>query len=269
MATLTSSPAIGYQNLADGRTITASSSATGYAASRLANPLLSQPWKSVSGVLTSVTVDVDLGSAQSFDLVGLIGVNFQDAHTRRWRNGEDSTFAAHEHQSGASAASGFDLTYPSLLSDIPTWGRNLVYLPGSTQSSRYGRFDLNDSGNPDNLLLARVLWVGPIWQAATGMQWEWELMDDIVGMVGVERGIREWKLAYQVTTEVEARALRSVLRNKLRSGRYYIVPHPTDTATFINEAVYATLKQPARILPQPTAPRTYSVEMIFREIEGD
>lgn len=268
MADLLSSPAIAYLNLADGRTITASSSAAGYPASRLSNSLLSESWRSVTAALTSITIDADLGSSQDIDIAALVGVNLEDDHTRRLQLDDSATFATVPNDHDSTLGSGFDVTLGALMEDHPSHGRNLIYFPGETINSRYARFTLNDTGNPDNHLRASVLWAGPVWQAETGMQWDWELVDDIVGSPGVEAPVREWKLAYKLLTEAEARELRSILRNKLRSGRYLIVPHPTDTTTLIHEAIYATLSTPARILPQPTYPRTYSVEMVFRETIG-
>jgi hypothetical protein len=267
MATLTSSPAIGYSNLADGATITASSAAAGFPGSRLSNALLSSSWRSANAALTGVTVDVDLGSARDFDVAALVGVNFQDGHTRRWRNGESSTFASHEHESGGAAAAGFDTTYPALLDDAPSSGRNLIYCPGTTQNSRYGRFDLNDSGNPDNYLKSSVYWVGPVWQSTIGMDPASEPLEVWSGSPGVERCLRGWAITWNWLTEAESRALLSVLRSKLRTGRYLVVPRPTTAATFLNEALYCTVLESPRRQIQPTVPLSWSVTVSFVEVE--
>jgi hypothetical protein len=86
----------------------------------------------------------------------------------------------------------------------------------------------------------------------------------------LEVTVREWKLVYKLLTQAEAVAIRSVLRSKMRSGRYLIVPHPLETKTFLEEAIYATMVGGYRILPQPVASaRSFSLEMTFRELIGD
>jgi hypothetical protein len=268
VATLLSTPAIGYVNLADSRTITVSSAATGYPGTRLSNPLLSESWRTAAGTLASVTVDVDLGAAQDIDVAALVGVNLDDDATRRLQLDSESTFGApNTHDSGTGDA--FDVsTYPSLLDDSPAHGRNLIYFPGSTQSARYARFTLSDSGNADNYLKASVLWVGPVWQDVTGMQYGWSLVDELVGKPGLEQSRRVWKLAYEYVTWAEARALRSILRNILRHKRVLVVPHPTQEETFVDEAVYATVRGEAAVRPQPTRPVSFSVEVEFVEVLG-
>lgn len=261
MATLIDAPAIGYVNRAAGKAITATNATTGYPESNLATPLLSQPWRSTT--LTSVNVDVDLGSSLDIDVMALVGFNGEDDATKSPVTSEASNYTSPEHNPGSSNA--FDVTDPVLLSDTPTYGRDLIHFPGSTLNSRYVRFTLNDSGNPDAYLKASVYWAGPVWQQPGGMAVSSEPLEMFVGSPGVERAVRGWRITLEFLTDAESRALLSALRNKLRSGRYLLVPRPLSPATFLNEAIYCTLGEAPQRRVQPTSPITWDITMTFWE----
>lgn len=126
--------AIAYNNYALGGTVTASSSATGYAASSLTKSgLYSQVWRSVTSTVTNVTLTADLGSSKDIDLLGLLGFNGSNAATVRLQAGESSTMATTEYDT-TSAVSAFDttLTDPTMPTGrplYPSFGRHLLYLP--------------------------------------------------------------------------------------------------------------------------------------------
>lgn len=263
MPTLTSAPAIGYVNRASGKTITATSAATGYVASNLSNARMGSSWRSTA--LTAQDLIADLTTAQDLDVLALLGFNGEDDAQARWRTSEASNLSSPEHDSGTISA--FDTTYTAKLDDSPVYGRHAVHFPGTTKNSRYAGITVTDAGHPAGYQKGSVFWAGPIWQPPEGLDYESELADVFVGEPGVERYLREWSLQFKTLSEAEARELRSILRNKLRSSRYLIVPRPTLTPTFINEAIYATCTEQARILPMPTYPIRYSVQVTFREVE--
>lgn len=262
MATLTSAPAICYVNRVSGKTITATTAATGYAASNLNNSRMFSSWRSTA--LTAQDLIADLATAQDIDVIALLGYNGTDTATSRFRTSEASNLGSPEYDSGT--ISSFDTTYTAKLDDSPVYNRHTIKFPGTTYNSRYVGVTVTDASG-SSYQKGSVVWAGPVWQPPYGMDFSSEPSTEFVGAPGIERYIRTWKLTLRGLSEAEARELESILRNKLRSGRYLIVPRPTTTATFINEALYATLVEPAKRRAMPTNPIRWSVDVAFREVE--
>lgn len=265
MAILTKAPAICYLNQAAEKTITVSSAATGYPGSNLSLSGMTPVWRSVAGVLTSVTVDVDLASARDIDVVALLGFNGQDSATKTPILSEASNFTSPEYAPGSSSA--YNVTYAPLLSDIPITGRNLIHFTGQTYNSRYARLSLSDSGNSDNYLKASVLWVGPVWQPPSGMDIGSEPMLHFSGVPGAQRVLSGWKLSMLGLSEAESRALISILKVKLSAGRFLLVPHPLDSKTFLHEAIYCTRVGDIKRNIMPKAQAHWQVDIEFKEVE--
>jgi hypothetical protein len=264
MATLTSAPAIGYVNRASGKTITATSSATGYPVANLNNARMSSSWRSTA--LTATDLIADLATAQDVDVIGLLGYNGEDDADARFRTSESSNLATPEYDSGTIDA--WDATtHAALLSDTPVYGRPSINFPSATVNSRYVGITVTDAGNADGYQKGSVFWAGPVWQPPSGMAWSSQPLHTFVGLPGVERVINGWEMVFNYLSEAQSRQLLSVLRNKLRSGRYLIVPRPLDDTTFLHEAIYATLVEDPVRRPQPTYPPTWSVELKFMEVE--
>lgn len=143
--------AIAYNNYGLGGTVTASSTASGYAASALTkSTLYNQVWRSVTSTVTNVTLTLDMGSAKDIDLLGLLGFNGSNEATVRLQAGESSTMASTEYDT-TSAVNVFDttLTDPTMPSGkplYPSFGRHLLYLP------QYG-------ASPGNVTQTRASWV--------------------------------------------------------------------------------------------------------------
>lgn len=274
MPLLTSSPAIAYLNLAKGKTITVSSANASFPGSNLSNSLLSgdgATWRSGNGVLTGVTVDADLESSQDVDIVALLGTNLTDSATRTPLSSEASNFSSPEYNPSSGPA--FDLTYSSIISDIPDYGRHLIVLPGQTYNSRYWRFTLNDSGNPYNYLKAAVFWIGPIYQFnqawtsdPQGLDSSSEPTFEFIGSPGIEKSLEGWKLVIKGLSEKSSRKILSIVKNKLRTGRLVVIPHPTDTKTFIHEIMYCTIVGFRRNLI-PGVSLFWQVEIEFQNVE--
>jgi hypothetical protein len=263
MATLTSAPAIGYVNRASGKTITATTAATGYPASNLNNSRLSSSWRSTA--LTAQDLIADLTTSQDIDVLALIGYNGEDDAQARFRTSEASNLSSPEYDSGTISA--YDVTYAAKLSDTPVWGRHTINFPGTTKNSRYAGITVTDAGNPDTYQKGSVFWAGPVWQPPKAMAFDSEPTFEPVGSPGVERAILGWRMVLRFLTEQDSRELLSILRNKLRSGRYLIVPRPLETKTFLHEAIYATLASGPKRTPLPTFPVKWQVEIEFREVE--
>lgn len=270
MATLTGSIAIGWVNRASGKTVTATTAATGYPASNLSTALMSTKWRGATGSLTAQNVDVDLGSSLDIDVIALVGFNGEDDATRSPKTAENSGFSPTEHDPGSGNA--WDATTnQALANDTPVFGRNLIYLPGSTLNSRYVRLVLNDSGNPDNRLSASVYWVGPLWQPANSFRIEedaYKLIYEPVGTPGIERYLRVLEVELHTLTEAEARQIASVCAERLRSKRLLVIPRPTHPENFLSEVIYCTLVELPTLSAIPIATGLrWKVSLQFREVE--
>lgn len=270
MATLTSSFAIGYVNRASGKTITATTAATGYPASNLNTSRLSLSWRSTAGSLTSQNVDVDLTSAQDIDIIALIGTNLSDTATRSPVTSEASNYSSPEYNPGSGNV--FNLSYPDLVSGTRRYGRNLIVLPGSTLNSRYVRVTLNNSGNADNRLQARVYWVGPLWQPliSFGMrEGSFVVRLEPVGDPGMERALTIMDVFFDVLGEAEGKALQSICADRLRSKRLLVIPRPDQPATWQGEALYCTLQGLPKLTgwPQGGGLIFWKVQLTFKECE--
>ena len=270
MSTLTSSFAIGYINLASGKTVTATTSATGYPASNLNTSRLSSSHRTTAGSLTSQNIDIDLTSSQAVDVIALIGGNWTDAATRSPVLSNASNFTSPLYNPGSGNV--FNLSYPDLATVTYRYGRNLIILPGQTYSPRYARVSLNNSGHPSNYLSSRVYWVGPLWQP----QYSFGMKDgsftrrlEPVGDPGIEKFLAYLDVSLDVLSEAEGNALRSIILAKLRTGRLLVIPRPDQPATWQSEALYCTLAGGVKLTnwPQGRGEQRWKVQMTFKECE--
>ena len=270
MATLTSSFAIGYVNYAAGKTITCSSRTTGYPDSNLNTSRLSTSWRSGAGSLTTQNVDVDLSSSLAIDVVALIGGNLTDAATRSPVLSNASNFTSPLYNPGSGNV--FNLSYPDLATVSYRYGRNLIILPGQTYSPRYVRVTLNDSGNTNNYLSARVYWAGPLWQPGISFpkrEGSFVLRLEPVGEPGIERVLTYMDVSFDVLSETEGRALRSIVMERLRTKRLLVIPRPDQPATWQAEALYCTLVGGVKLTnwPQGRGEQRWKVQLTFKECE--
>lgn len=270
MAILTSSFAISYVNRAAGKTVTATTAASGYPASNLSSSRLSSSHRTTDGSLTSQNIDVDLGSSLAVDVVALIGTNLTDSATLSPVLSNNSNFTSPLYSPGSGSV--FDLTYPDLATVIYPYGRNLIVLPGQTYSPRYVRITLNNSGHPSNYLSSRVYWVGPLWQP----QYSFGMKDgsfvrryEPVGVPGLERFLTFMDVTLDVLSEVEGNALRSIILERLRTRRLLVIPRPGEAATWQAEALYCTLAGGVRLTnwPQGGGQQIWKVQLTFKECE--
>lgn len=245
MATLAGAIAFCYVNRASGKTITATTAATGYPASNLNNARMSSSWRSTA--LTGQRIVADLTTAQDIDVVALIGYNGEDDSTCTVKTSEASDLSAHEYTSGSITP--LDATtYPVLsgASDTPRYGRNLIHFTGATKNSRYVGFDtLDDSGNADGFLRGRVLWAGPAWQPSDSFDLTGEKFRrrrELVGPPGMQRYVTYIDVEFFAMSEGEARKLEGIAGARLSTGRLLVVPRPLSVSTFLYEALYCTLE---------------------------
>lgn len=272
MSTLINSLAIGYINRADGKTITATTAAGGYAAINLSNAAMFDPtWRTTTSSLTSQTIIADLSAATDIDVIALLGFNGEDDATCQIKTSEVSNLTSPEHDS--TLINAFDpTTYPNLLNDSPRYGRHIVHFPGTTKNSRYAGITLNDTGNPATYLKASVFWAGPIWQPAlsfAGVRDSYRKREEIIGEPGLQRFIRILEIDLYFITESEARKLASIARFKLHSGRLLVVPRPKEPAKFLDEAIYCTLVDSLTrsVIPLDGSELYWRTTLVFKEVE--
>lgn len=267
---LTSSFAVCYNNLALSKTITATTSATGYPASNLSQARLSTSHRTTAGSLTTQNIDLDLSSSQAIDVIALIGTNLTDAATRTPILSNASNFTSPLYAPGSGNV--FNLSYPDVVTVSYRYGRNLIILPSQTYSPRYVRVTLNNSGNPSNYLSSRIYWVGPLWQP----QISFSLKDgsfkkrlEFIGDPGLEKFLTVLEVSLDALTEAEGEALRSICAAKMRTGRLLVIPRPDQPATWQGEAVYCTLQGPPTLTawPQGGGEMRWKVQLTFRECE--
>lgn len=267
---LTSSFAVCYQNLALSGTVTATTSATGYPASNLSLPRLSASHRTTDGSLVSQNIDVDLNSSQTVDIAALIGVNHTDSAARALTLSNNSDFSSPLYSSGSGSA--FDVSYPDLASVTYRYGRNLIAFPGQSYSPQYVRLALNDFGNPSNYLSSRVYWVGPVWQPQISFSMKegsFKRRFEFVGDPGLERVISYLDVSLDALTEAEGAALRSIILERARTRRLFVIPRPDQPATWQGEALYCTLQGAPALTawPQGGGLIYWKVQMTFKECE--
>lgn len=258
---LTGAPAIGYLNLADGVAL-GGFGASGYPFSNLSNPRMSSSWRSVSDV-SDVAVSVDLGAVVDIDVVALIGDNLTLDGTEETELDNEDDFPSPHYAPGPRDA--HDSTHAAILTPYAPQGNIIAHVLADTVAARYARMTLDDTGNSDGYLSARVLWVGPVWQPELGIDAESVRELVFVGSPGMERALIQWRLVFHMQNRTKAHELESILLNKLRSGRYLIIPHPDRPETFLWEAIYATMVGAPKVVPQALYPY-WTTEVTFLEV---
>jgi hypothetical protein len=91
-------------------------------------------WRSAAGALTP-TIDVDLGSAKTYDYVGLFNHNFTSAATIQIKGADDAAFTV------------------NVVTDTLTYnGNNLRGFLAAPRQKRYVRAYIQDAANPSNYI---------------------------------------------------------------------------------------------------------------------
>jgi hypothetical protein len=272
MPTLVNRLAIGYQNLASGKVISATTQEVGYLSSNLSNSRLAGPlgrWRSTDLSLTNQDIDIDLAAVEDFDVIALIGTNLEDDATRRIYTDDASNFASPDHDSNnEDDGDVFDLTTSPIIDGRDGWpvvGRHLVYFPGMTLSNRYVRVRLSDAGNADNYLRASVAWVSKILQLPFDFEWEaGPYMVD--GEPGMERVLRTHQFISKGITTAQKVLLESLFYILKRSGRCLIIPRPLQKETWQHESLYGTFKDAPRSTRMLSSDELWQVTFGFVEV---
>jgi hypothetical protein len=121
-------------------------------------------WQSTN--LTSVSLELDAGSALPFTLVALLYSNLTLAATWRIRSADTqgNLTAAPDYDSGSvtAVAVGADTTWPRR--------HAVLWLDAAAETNRWVRIDLTDASNPDGFFRAGRLIVANAWQPSHNMQ---------------------------------------------------------------------------------------------------
>lgn len=267
MTTLTNALAIGYNNLASGKTITATTSATGFAALNLNTArLMSQRWHSTTGNVTNQDLTTDLTSSQDYEVVAALGTNLEDDATRQMWGDDDSGFGSPDWNPGSGDA--FNVTLPPLYptrTGWPVFGRHVIQFPSSTQNDRYVRIRLSDSGNADNYLRVGLIWISKILQLPFDFTWE-PGPPIIDGSPGSQRVYRSHTFTCKGLTTQQKIHLESLFYVLKESGRCLIVPRPLTLSTYISEAIYGVFKGAPRTIRMLTADERWQIQFTFIEV---
>lgn len=251
-----------------GVTITASSVASGYAASALVSRSLSPFLRSVTGVVSAWQIDVDfgVGVTQDVGVVVLGGTNLPaSGATWRVRVGNDATFAATLLDSGVVAP--FDTTYRS--TRVPPGGRNAVFVPAASQACRYVRILVTGGANLlDNFLRASYLIAGSLEQPERGF----DKHSMSRGTVTQGEGVAEVVLRTLLVSLFRAYKDQEVFlldlqRNLGKNGRLYIVPQPMSPASWLPDACLARFSQDPASIPVPELVERYAITVGFVEVD--
>lgn len=233
---------VGLTNYAADATITPSEEATDHDAGELKVASYAETWRSTSAG-TGKTLTFDLGASKpNIQVIVLWGVNLQDDATWQIETSDDSGFSPLIDDSGSINA--FDTTRTTYVDDTPAWGRPVIHLPTSDFSGQYVRITLNDSGNPDGYLEAAHATIGPVDQAGSFMHAGWSPGITWLGPIGRSVAVHTQQLSLKAVTEDNRRAVLSVTRGLMGTGRFGWIPRTSDDADWIHEAFLGRLSSP-------------------------
>jgi len=245
--------------------IAASSEDSAYPAANLYVPRLSQPWRSAAGVVTSVNVDIDLGSSVPIQCVWLLATNLSDAATMRHKFSDTALGNTDKWDSGTVNV--FDLSLATLQPYAYPWGRHLAYYPNPSITARYVRIVLNDSGNVDGYLRGCYPGAEQIWQPAINFDANWNRNPDFVGDFGAQAGLRHHTLTFHRLTVSESSQLQSLWNSLLNVGRILVNPQPTKLDHFVRDMIWCTVPKFPTTVPVDRTGKLWTSEVEFVEVD--
>ncbi len=139
----TSHTVIGWNNLADGATLSTDSAVSSLPIQNLLDTVVAKKWR--TGLVTAAYILFDLGSVQQVSAIALLGHNLSIAGTWRLRASDtDATATGSLTLNVAASTTG---VFPDLRPAAKRFGQpnGEAYYFGSAASVRYGRIDLSDA----------------------------------------------------------------------------------------------------------------------------
>jgi len=154
--------------LSDAATLTAGSAVASLPVSNLQTRQPGERWRATD--LANVYLEIDLGSAAAINLVALLNTNASSAAT--WQVRAAAT------QGALTTSPGYDSGSVSMwpvagLDGLP-WTHARLWL-STSQTYRWWRIDVSDSGNADGHFQAGRLYVASAWEAPRNVQYGWSV----------------------------------------------------------------------------------------------
>jgi hypothetical protein len=270
MASITTSLFIAFHD-GGGEAIAPTASFTPQAGFPLANLQTSWLWErclTPAGTVTGVQLDIDLGTNTLLSSAGLFGSNVTASGTKRFRAGTVAGFG-----SGVVRDSGTVAIYDTslgaqLLTYVPPWGNSIIDIAPTDYTARYLRWNIDNSGNPDNYLSFGVARWGLGWQPGYSFDESWTSADKKIGPPGCEKILRGHQLNLAMLTEAEAYRLAGLFRSALSTRRMMVVPRPLRPSTWREDAIWASVESVyERAGRERSGGRFFTLQVTFREAE--
>jgi len=186
-------------------------------------------------------IDIDMGSATAIDFVSLIGHNGQGTVTVK----AGTTSAVTNYTSGAlNLITGTDCNYD----------RNCFAAKIATQTYRYWRLEINDTGNPDGYFQAGRVYLSKVFQPAVNASYGFKegYLDRSRNQRTISGGVSsvsrtplrtcEWSLDFLSESEMYG-TMRDIDLTRGVSKDVLIIPDIADTAYFQKRYVYGILDE--------------------------
>lgn len=231
---------------------TVGSAAASMPATNLQTHQPGERWRATN--LGAAYFTLDLGAAREIDLIALLYTNATSAAT--WRIRAAAT------EAGTVSAPDYDSTAISLwpttgLGDWP-YVHAFEWLGGASETRRWWRIDIDDSGNPDGFFDAGRLYLAKAWQPSVNRQYglRWEYADNLQSVRSRSGGSfagdgGRWRvLQYALENIPEAEIFaQAFARDRLfgREGDVFVIVDPENAAQAMNQSIYGRQRALAAI----------------------
>lgn len=208
------------------------------------NPVSNLQKRELSSVYRSSLVcqiDIDMGSATAIDFIGLIGHNGQGTVTVK----AGTTSAVTNYTSGSlNLITGTNYGYD----------RNCFALKITTQTYRYWRLEIVDTGNPDGFFQAGRLYLSKVFQPAINASYGLQegyfdrsrnqrtIAGGVSSVNRVPLRTCQWSLDFVTETEMYG-TLRDIDLTRGMSKDVLIIPDIEDTSYFQKRYVYGIMDE--------------------------
>lgn len=260
----------GHDGLARRGAVSVSSAQSANPADFLSTPSLHEKWHSAFGVVTGVTITLDLGEVVPIGGTVLNATNLDLSATRRVEIAAVPGFSPLLADSGLGPA--FDTSAPVLygpdgLPWTPAAGRDVVYFPPAEIPARYFRWTLNNAGNAWGFLAAAFPTVGSLWQPGINFDSSWLTNDLPAGESGAQGILRGQRCNLHRLTRPERSEMISLSRVLGTTGRVYVCPEPTKPEEWLAHSWWGRFEQLVDSSPVTTEARLFSLQVSFREVD--
>jgi hypothetical protein len=237
---------IGYDNKADGATVSATSEISTLPAANVQHIHLSRKWHTAVGVKSAALI-LDMLAAVSCSLLAVLGTNLTSAATLRLRaSNTDPTGAAGELLDTGTVSAGVHDDFKA------------IYKSFTATSARYWRLDLTDNTVPDNLQIGRVF-LGPKWTPTYGMSWDWapdvedpsRVEESYGGQLYAEELPKKRRLVFTLSYMSEAEAMTNAHKLRRACGvTRGVLAIPLENGSYVShQAVWGRMTERSAPIP--------------------